>query len=348
MSDSLRVAIIGSGWVSCNRHLPALAGNANVTITGIIAKRESLDALDPRLLSKFGVRATGTDLDSEIVTAADAVMIGTPPATHAEIVMEAIRRGKHVLVEKPMTLSTGDSEELIEAAKEAELTLAVVHNLNFSRAVIEARGLLESGQLGNLKAVLGLQSSNHQRRLPVWYPELPLGLFTDEAAHLIYLAQSFLPDLKITTIDVGPAVSDRDRTPDGVTISMRSSDHRPATLHMSFVGAISEWALILEGDRRTAVIDLFRDILIVLDNDGRHTGGKILRTTLSTVSGHLRGVLTSGTLMLSRKLDYGNSEVVRLFVDAIASGTNPGLISAERGKAVVSFIERAHDTRTND
>jgi scyllo-inositol 2-dehydrogenase (NADP+) len=345
MSGALRIAIIGSGWVSLNRHLPALAVNSNVTITGIIAKQDSIDAVDPRLLSKFGVRATGTSFDTEIVASADALMIGTPPTTHTKLVKDAIQLGKHVLVEKPMTLLTSEADELMELARKSHRVLAVVHNLNFSRAVTEARQLLESGHLGELKAVLGLQSSNHQRRLPVWYPELPLGLFTDEAAHLIYLAQSFLPNLQVTTIDVGPPVNERDLTPDGVTISMRSSDQRPATLHMSFVGAISEWALILEGDRRTAVVDLFRDILVVLENDGRHTGGKVLRTSVSAIYGHARGVFSSGALRVSRKLDYGNSDVVRQFVGAVTSKTESELISAQRGKSVVEVIERAHMTR---
>ena len=345
MNKPLSVAIVGSGWVSCNRHLPALARNPDVNITGMVAQAESLELVDRKLLSRYGISKTGTNYDSEVIGRADAVMIGTPPTTYKELVLEALRLGKHVLVEKPMTLSVEEADHLVDVARSSGKTLAVVHNLNFCRSALRARQLLETGKLGELRAVLGLQSSNHLRRLPRWYPELPLGLFTDEAAHLIYLMQSFLPGASLKTLDVGPAVSSSDNTPDAVSRVFRSADGRPGTLHMSFVGAISEWALILQGDRRTAVIDLFRDILIVVNNDRRHLGNQVLMTSARAISDHLVGVITSGALMASRRLDYGNSEVVRRFVKSINSGDDPQRISAVDGRAVVSVISAAHDTR---
>ena len=346
MTDGrLAVAVVGAGWVSCNRHLPALAAHEGVRLTGMIAPAESLAALDRSAVSRFGITRTASSFDSAVVADADAVMIGTPPATHAEVARQALDAGKHVLIEKPLALSTADADALIVAAQRAEKILAVVHNLNFCHATTRARQLVESGKLGALRAVLGLQSSNHRRRLPVWYQQLPLGLFTDESPHLIYLLQSFLPDAQLQHVNVGAAVAPGDNTPDVVNLGFRSAAGVPGTLQMSFVGSVSEWALILQGDRGTAAVDLFRDVLVRLPDDSSHQGAQVLRTSASAIGTHVGGILSSGVRRAFRRLDYGNAEVVRRFVDAVVTGTPPTGIAATDGRAVVAVIDAAHRAR---
>jgi scyllo-inositol 2-dehydrogenase (NADP+) len=346
MTDGrLAVAVVGAGWVSCNRHLPALAAHEGVRLTGMVAPAESLAALDRSAVARFGITRTASSFDSAVVADADAVMIGTPPATHAEVALQALAAGKHVLIEKPLALSTADADALIAAAHRAGKILAVVHNLNFCHATTKARQLVESGKLGTLRAVLGLQSSNHLRRLPVWYRQLPLGLFTDESPHLIYLLQSFLPDAQLQHVNVGAAVAADDNTPDIVNLGFRSAQGVPGTLQMSFVGSVSEWALILQGDRGTAAVDLFRDVLVRLPNDSSHQGAQVLRTSASAIGTHVGGIVSSGVRRAFHRLDYGNAEVVRRFVDAVTTGTPPSGIAATDGRAVVAVIDAAHCAR---
>jgi scyllo-inositol 2-dehydrogenase (NADP+) len=342
IKSQLKVAVVGAGWVSCNRHLPALAGDPGVRATGIIAPEDSLAALDPAVPARFGIADTASSLDSAIGADADAVVIGTPPTTHAALALEALELGKHVLVEKPLALNTADADRLIAAAERSGKILAVVHNLNFCRATTRARRILERGRLGQLNAVIGLQSSNHLRRLPEWYPRLPLGLFTDESPHLIYLMQSFLDGAELQHVNVGTAVSPHDNTPDIVALGFRGQHGAPGALQMSFVGALSEWALILQGDRATAVVDLFRDVLVRLPNDSSHEGRQVLRTSASAIGTHLGGITSSGIRRARGKLDYGNSEVVRRFVEATTTGLPPETIGAAYGRSVVAVIEAAH------
>src|SRR5215510_6034257 len=79
-----------------------------------------------------------------------AVSIVTPVATHYEIAKQFLRAGKHVLIEKPITATVSEAEELIELAEQNGLTLMVDHTFIYTGAVRKMKELVVSGQLGDL------------------------------------------------------------------------------------------------------------------------------------------------------------------------------------------------------
>jgi scyllo-inositol 2-dehydrogenase (NADP+) len=105
---------------------------------------------------------------------------------------------------------------------------------------------------------------------------------------------------------------------------------------MNFQAPLSEWHIGVLGTERAAVIDIFRDVLVVVPNDGSHLGRNILRTTVSAGWSHLAGTVESGALLAAGRLSYGNDEVVRRFCLA-CQGEQGALdgISASDGLAVV-------------
>lgn len=344
MNTPLRVAAVGAGWVTVHRHLPALARHSDVRLVGVVAPDLPAGTVSD-LRQKYGMTRFGATLDEPwLTTEVDAVVVGTPPDTHADIVCRALELGSHVLVEKPFALTVADADRMIDAAATAGRTLAVVHNLQYSRAASRARRMLESGALGELRGVFGVQSSNHRRRLPSWYPSLPLGLFTDEAPHLVYLLQSFLPGAEVASLHVGPPFDTENNTPDLVSMVLRGADGDPfGSLQMTFVGAVSEWLLVLAGSRGTAVVDFFRDVCLRLPDDGGHLTANVLRTQAAATAGHALGTVTAGVQRLRGRLDYGNDEVVRRFVAAVRHGADLGGIDAARGRDVVAVLQAAHE-----
>ena len=80
----------------------------------------------------------------------DAIAISTPVSTHFELAMEALRAGKHVLVEKPLTTNSVDGERLIEEAEKRRLTLMVDHTFVYTGAVRKIKELVDAGRLGDL------------------------------------------------------------------------------------------------------------------------------------------------------------------------------------------------------
>jgi predicted dehydrogenase len=80
----------------------------------------------------------------------DAVAIITPVWTHFELAKAALENGKHVFVEKPLTSTSGQAEELIELAERKNLRIMVDHTFLFTGAVKKIRQLIDEGELGDL------------------------------------------------------------------------------------------------------------------------------------------------------------------------------------------------------
>ena len=96
----------------------------------------------------------------------DAVVVATPPQTHFKIVRECLENGLHVLVEKPLTLTSADARGLIRIAEERDRRLMVGHTFEFNPAVRALKDMIDAGELGDIyyidavRVSLGLFSSH--------------------------------------------------------------------------------------------------------------------------------------------------------------------------------------------
>ena len=124
------------------RALQDLVGD--VEVTGAYSPTQARRA---GFAERFPFPTTG-DLDGLLDDpSVDAVMILTPPNTHGELVARAAAAGKHVLVEKPLEVSTDRAEALVAAAEAAGVTLAVVLQHRFRPAAERLAALLAEGAL---------------------------------------------------------------------------------------------------------------------------------------------------------------------------------------------------------
>ncbi|MCL4879040.1 MAG: Gfo/Idh/MocA family oxidoreductase [Anaerolineae bacterium] len=80
----------------------------------------------------------------------DGVIIATPAHTHFEITQQALEAGKHVLVEKPLALTSNDARELIALAESQHCILMVGHVFEYNPSVHKLRDLVKSGELGQI------------------------------------------------------------------------------------------------------------------------------------------------------------------------------------------------------
>jgi predicted dehydrogenase len=83
----------------------------------------------------------------------DGVVIATPVRTHYQLAKKALLHGKHVLVEKPITASVAEAEELVALAETQQRVLMVGHTFEYSPAVNELRKLVQSGDLGKIYSI---------------------------------------------------------------------------------------------------------------------------------------------------------------------------------------------------
>lgn len=338
-----RICIIGCGNISNSRHIPAINTISEAEIVGLISDNsERISKTIDQHKKLKGVNTLHLDVNKDVeeqmekcewfMNSVDAVVIGTPPRKHFPMVKACLKLKKHVLVEKPMMMTPAECDEVIGISKENGVVLNVMHSFQFSNGMMKLKALYESGQLGELKSILELQLSNRDRRLPVWYDELPLGLFYDEAAHFFYSAAKFGGEL--TVLNSHAVFNEQGNTPRFLEAQMLSGDI-PVQMFMNFDSPICEWGFILICDKKIAVYDYFKDILVVMKNDGEHYAGDILRTSMTFSGGFWKGFIANGFRLVSKKLYYGHNVCIKKFLNAIETGESAYELSAELGKKVV-------------
>jgi predicted dehydrogenase len=121
----------------------------------------------------------------------DLVDITVPHDMHYEIAKAALEKGKHVLVEKPITVKSEQGAELIALAKKAKVKFSVAENTRFVTAYLKAEQILTEGLLGDIWTVRTLIAGSEVHRLKdpnLWHGKLPYGgVILDSAVHNFYL-----------------------------------------------------------------------------------------------------------------------------------------------------------------
>jgi predicted dehydrogenase len=148
MAD-LRFGIVGWGYwgPKIARNLDSLS-HASV---GMVADL-NMHRLASIEVNQPWIRTT-TRIEELLNSDLDGIVIATPVQTHFQLARAALLAGKHVLVEKPLTASVEEAEELVALAKETRRVLMVGHTFEYSPAVNELRKLVQSGDLGKIYCV---------------------------------------------------------------------------------------------------------------------------------------------------------------------------------------------------
>jgi predicted dehydrogenase len=155
-----RLALIGLGMAVTPhaRSLLDLADRVDVAaaFSPSMARRDTFAAQ-----YNFPIR---DDLDAILADRSiDAVAILTPPNTHLDLVWRAAQAGKHVLLEKPLEISTGRAEELVEVCRAANVKLAVMLQHRFRPAAMLLKKTLDEGAFGR---IVGCSAS-----IRLWRPQ---------------------------------------------------------------------------------------------------------------------------------------------------------------------------------
>jgi UDP-N-acetyl-2-amino-2-deoxyglucuronate dehydrogenase len=144
----IRFGITGSGYMG-RTHAEAILNNKDTA--ELIAIWGGSRAGD--LAKRFGVAAEATLEGLMKRRDIDAIVITTPHFTHHREVMLALEGGKHVLIEKPMTLRVDHCDEIIASAGHRGLKIAVAHNLRYRINLPILRRIVRSGAIGRVQSM---------------------------------------------------------------------------------------------------------------------------------------------------------------------------------------------------
>jgi predicted dehydrogenase len=162
--DTVKFAVVGLGNIG-PRHLAVLEAQPNARIVSIC----DLDPEKCRNYSSiYGVPSFSDYTDMLQETNADVINICTPHHLHAQMAIAAANKGIHTLVEKPMSLTSHEADEMIAAANRNGTSLMVVKQNRYNVPVVLAKQALEAGKLGR---VFMTQCNVLWNRNPEYYTE---------------------------------------------------------------------------------------------------------------------------------------------------------------------------------
>ncbi|MGH8934680.1 MAG: Gfo/Idh/MocA family protein, partial [Acidimicrobiia bacterium] len=146
MTEPVRLAVVGLGWWGTELIRATRASGAAEPVVCFARTEEDRTAFarEHRLRAAPSYQAVLADPEVE------GVLLATSHSSHVDLVREAASAGKHVFVEKPLSLSIEDGRRAIEAAERHGIVLQVGHNRRRQQANRRIRGLIEDGSLGTI------------------------------------------------------------------------------------------------------------------------------------------------------------------------------------------------------
>ncbi len=186
----IRIGLIGAGGYG-SALASAVARSSHAVLTAVC---DGDTATRERVASEFDATAFANDESLISADACDAVLVATPPATHAAICTRLLAANLHVLCEKPLTLSNSDASAMQEAAQDSAGSLAMATKFRHAADVIEAMRLIKDGRIGRLEEMEVVFSGRYAAG-ENWRSEPDMsggGVLADNGPHALDLVAHFL------------------------------------------------------------------------------------------------------------------------------------------------------------
>ncbi len=264
----------------------------------------------------------------------DAIAICTPVFTHYQLAKEVLQAGKHVLIEKPMTSSTREAEELINLAQQKNLTILVDHTFLFTGAVQKIKEIVDSGELGDIyyfdSVRINLGLFQHDINV-VW------DLAPHDISILNYIIEQDAEGIVATGADhVGNGLEDV------AYVTVYYPGNTIAHIHVNWLSPVKIRQTLISGTKKMIVWDdnLPSEKIKVYDK-----GIEVIRTTdqiYNTLIQYRMGDMHCPRIMQKEAL----SEEISHFAECILEGRQP-ISDGAFGWKVVRFLEAAEASIKN-
>jgi predicted dehydrogenase len=237
VEKKVRYAIVGVGDIAQEAMMPGVSHTGNSEITALVTS-------DPekarKVAEQYGVADTYRYEQFDEMLASgkvDAIYLATPNWRHAEFAIPALRAGVHVLVEKPLEVSTQQCQAIIEAAQASTAKVMVAYRLHFEPATLSAIERIRSGELGEVLLftstfVQKVDPDNHRARSGVEAgPIFDMGPYPLNAARYIFEAE---PTEVVSAVGVRHPQAGLGDFDDTVAVTLRFPGERIAQFVVSY------------------------------------------------------------------------------------------------------------------
>jgi len=337
--EPVRLGIVGCGEVAQLFHIPILLKIKNLEVA---AACDSNEELAKRAAERLHISRYYADfprmLEREKL---DAVGICTPPNIHAALSIQAMEAGCHVLVEKPMAVSTQEADEMIRVAEDCGVKLGVIHNMLFVPVAVKARTMVGEGSIGDLTGI-DMKYSLYKHESEIinrehWCHKLPGGLFGHKLPHPIYLAMAFLGNLEPVAVHTAKFSGYEWMIPDELRVILKG-EKGLGTITMSANWPKDMALLDIFGTRMNLYVH-FNSAAMITYGPGEY--GRFSRGLENVRQGFqlLAGTASAALKIALARHHYGHYVLIRQFIESVRNGTEP-LVKAEEGREVVRVCEK--------
>lgn len=198
--DQIRVGLIGYGYSGATFHAPLIAVAKGLKLSRIASS-------NPERVRQLFPDVAAVTHAGDLIRAADVdlVVIATPNALHHTLAIDALNANKHVVLEKPFTITATEAEELVQLAEKRNLVLSVFHNRRWDSDFLTVRHCIESGILGEINTC-EIRFDRYRPELRNRWREQDLpgsGCLYDLGSHSIDQALQLFGSPKKISADVG-------------------------------------------------------------------------------------------------------------------------------------------------
>jgi predicted dehydrogenase len=205
--NSVNFGVIGAGGIAFRRTIPGLLKAKNCRLAAV---------MDPvgveRVASEFGVaKAYTSEADLLADPDVEAVYIASPVHCHLKQIQLAAAAGKHILCEKPLTMTVAQTKEAVAACKQAKVYLQEGYMMKFHGAHAAVKQLIDEGRLGKIVSMRAQLSCWYPKMQGAWRQDPKLGgggALIDMATHLYDLLAWFAGPVRRVAAMVNTLVQD--------------------------------------------------------------------------------------------------------------------------------------------
>lgn len=328
-----KIGIIGCGKITEVRHAPEYAENPNCELVAFF----DLNPARAQLMADTYGGQVCASIEQLLAMDLDAVSVCVANANHAQVSIQALEAGKHVLCEKPMAVTAQECEAMLEAEKRSGKMLMIGQSQRMSLAHQKARALLQGGEIGELvsfrlvfghpgpEAWTGSKNS--------WFFNKKIarfGAMADLGVHKTDLLH-YLTGQKVVSTSAVLTTADK-KYPDGTPIDVDDNAYCIYTLANGVVGTMHvSWTFYGEEDNSTILYGTKGRMRIY--NDPKYA--LIVEKTDGTSAYYILDAMTSNEDQTSGKRT--NTGVIDAFIKSLETGEKL-LASGEEGAAAMHVI----------
>ncbi|MDB4584131.1 Gfo/Idh/MocA family oxidoreductase [Draconibacterium sp.] len=215
----VKIAMVGAGYIA-DYHTRGLQSIEGVEVVAVVAK--TIEEAQ-KFADKYGIKEATDDVAALYERDdIDAAVIGTPNKFHAPYAINFIKNGKDVFLEKPMAMDAEEGRTVAAASKKYKQLVMVGHMWRFDTDATYIKGIVDSGQLGEIKKTKGY--GIHENWGPAgWFAQKELaggGALADMGVHAIDTVRFILGDPKPTKVyaKIGTYYGDYDVDDSGIVM----------------------------------------------------------------------------------------------------------------------------------